>query len=339
MGLLDGYSDPQVFADSGGMLGRLLSLRPDLAQNQQHDAGLDHPPAIPQAPPLAPAPWPASAISGPTPFAPQPAAQDLHSQYQALRPLLGDYGAMLATVHPEVGQSPIAQALANQQGPRNIGGPPSAGDGRPVVSDASPDPIRLGSQYAQAPMRILSPDPLQSLWDQGPTAGPPRIGGGALSDSPLVIGGGLLLGGLGAAMLMHPGDKPESNRLPSPFPGHVTPPPPISLPGVDDWWNEHAPVGEQPQNYIYSRSRQGGWGDGGDPDPDDEECKKQKADALDRCSKPWENNVNDTGPFKKESGEPWNTDDCIRGFVSEKCGGNKRDYTPGRRKRKRGRLW
>jgi hypothetical protein len=25
--------------------------------------------------------------------------------------------------------------------------------------------------------------------------------------------------------------------------------------------------------------------------------------------------------------------------VSEKCGGNKRDYIPGRRKRKRGRRW
>lgn len=34
MGLLDGFV-PQGFADRGGMLGRLLSLRPDLAQDQQ----------------------------------------------------------------------------------------------------------------------------------------------------------------------------------------------------------------------------------------------------------------------------------------------------------------
>jgi hypothetical protein len=36
MGLLDSYG-PRDFADRGGMLGRLLSLRPDLAQDQQGD--------------------------------------------------------------------------------------------------------------------------------------------------------------------------------------------------------------------------------------------------------------------------------------------------------------
>jgi hypothetical protein len=45
----------------------------------------------------------------------QPPGQDLHSQYQALRPMLGDRNAMLATVYPEVRQALIAQALAGQQ--------------------------------------------------------------------------------------------------------------------------------------------------------------------------------------------------------------------------------
>ena len=111
MGLFDGYVDPQTFADGGGMLGRLLSLRRDLAQNQQRYAGVDQSPSAPQAPAPTPPFWPTLPINGWAPLAPQLPAQDLHSQYQALRPVLGDYNAMLATVHPEVGQSLIAQAL------------------------------------------------------------------------------------------------------------------------------------------------------------------------------------------------------------------------------------
>jgi hypothetical protein len=38
--------------------------------------------------------------------------QDLNAQYQALRSVLGDHNAMLAIVHPEVGRTLIAQALA-----------------------------------------------------------------------------------------------------------------------------------------------------------------------------------------------------------------------------------
>jgi hypothetical protein len=235
---------------------------------------------------------------------------------------------MRATVHPELDQTLVARLLVSQQGHNDSGSAPSVDDGWPVVSGGSPDPIRPGSQYAQAPIGIVPLDPLEILRDQGPTAGPPPIGGGVLS-GVVPIGTGALLGSLGAAMLMHPGDAPESNKLP-PFRGRITPSAPIWLPGVGD---EHKPAGGLPQNFIYSRSRQGGWGDGGDPDPGDENCKKEKEDAIEKCSSPWENNVNDTGPYKKEGGAPWNMNDCIRGFMSEKCGGNQRDYTPGRRKR------
>src|SRR6185312_1400122 len=46
MALLDSY-EPQGFADRGGLLGRLLSLRPDLASDEQND---DQPGSTPQAP-------------------------------------------------------------------------------------------------------------------------------------------------------------------------------------------------------------------------------------------------------------------------------------------------
>lgn len=59
MGLFDGY-DPQGFADRGGLLGRLLSLRPDLAQDGE---GTDQPASIQQAPAQAPSLWPALAAS------------------------------------------------------------------------------------------------------------------------------------------------------------------------------------------------------------------------------------------------------------------------------------
>ena len=124
MGLFDGYVDPQSFADRGGLLGRLLSLRPDLAQDE---AGADQPAATLQAPALAPLSWPSSAfwpnaqVGGQTSTSLQPQpASDPHSQYEALRPALGDYHAMLATVHPEVSQSLIAQAAqASPQGQGN----------------------------------------------------------------------------------------------------------------------------------------------------------------------------------------------------------------------------
>jgi len=119
MGLLDDYYDPQQFADSGGLLGRLLSLQPQLGQNQP-GAGFDQPASAPRTPTPAPLSWPTSLDGGQTPSVSQPPAPDLHSQYQALRPILGDRDAMISTVHPEAGKTLIAQALANQ--PRDSAG-------------------------------------------------------------------------------------------------------------------------------------------------------------------------------------------------------------------------
>jgi hypothetical protein len=48
-------------------------------------------------------------------------SQDLNARYQALRPVLGDRNAMLAIVHPELGQTLMAQALARQPKAGNSG--------------------------------------------------------------------------------------------------------------------------------------------------------------------------------------------------------------------------
>jgi hypothetical protein len=55
MALFDGF-DPQGFADRGGMLGRLVSMRPDLALDQQEDQPASRPLAPAFAPSLGPAP-------------------------------------------------------------------------------------------------------------------------------------------------------------------------------------------------------------------------------------------------------------------------------------------
>jgi len=83
--------------------------RTQLASQPQPDAGFDQPPSAPQTPGSAPPLSPIVPNDGQAPSVPQPPGQDLHSQYQALRPMLGDRNAMLATAYPEVRQTLIAQ--------------------------------------------------------------------------------------------------------------------------------------------------------------------------------------------------------------------------------------
>ena len=89
---LDGYSLVPVDYDPFPEGGPIQQARTQLASQPPPDAGFDQPPSAPQTP-----------------------GQDLHSQYQALRPMLGDRNAMLAAMYPEVRQTLIAQALAGQQ--------------------------------------------------------------------------------------------------------------------------------------------------------------------------------------------------------------------------------
>ena len=91
MGLFDSYFDPDQFQDSGGLLGRLLSLQ---------RTGDGQPSSMSQ-------------MSAYSPVA--NVSQDLNSRYQALRPILGERNAMLAIVHPEAGRALIAQVLARRK--------------------------------------------------------------------------------------------------------------------------------------------------------------------------------------------------------------------------------
>jgi hypothetical protein len=61
--------------------------------------------------------------------------QDLSSQYQALRPILGDENAMLAIVHPEFGRTLMTQALARQAKSGKADGADPAGGGQPSLGN------------------------------------------------------------------------------------------------------------------------------------------------------------------------------------------------------------
>ena len=133
MGLFDGYFDPEQFGEGGGLLGRLLALQQQHGQYQP-GADLDPTPSAAQAPLLQPQPWSNVSGVGRPSYGAQTTAPNPASQYQALRPVLGDHNAMLATINPEVGKALLAQALASRQNLANAGEVLSGGAGQPAAS-------------------------------------------------------------------------------------------------------------------------------------------------------------------------------------------------------------
>ena len=72
---------------------------------------------------------PASAAGNPS--------QDLHAQYQALRPILGDRNAMLAVIDPRAGQTMVAQALDGSNRSGAAGNTDSTNEDQPKSADRS----------------------------------------------------------------------------------------------------------------------------------------------------------------------------------------------------------
>jgi hypothetical protein len=143
----------------------------------QTDAGFDQPPSTPQTPGSAPPLPPIVPNDGQAPSVPQPPGQDLHSQYQALRPMPGDRNAMLATVYPEVRQTLIAQALARQQQPGQTSEPAPTGG----VSGVT--------QQAQTQTQPAQPQPQTQPQQPATGAGQPGVNGPATGNSPNGSGG------------------------------------------------------------------------------------------------------------------------------------------------------
>ncbi len=173
----DGVSFVPVDYDPFAADGPIQQAGTQLASHPQPDAGFDQPSSAPQTPGSAPALRPIVPNDGQAPSVPQPPGQDLHSQYQASRPTLGDRNAMLATVYPDVRQTPIAQALAGQQQPGQ-------------TSEAAPTGGVSGvTQQAQTQFQPAQPQPQNQPQQPATGAGQPGVTGPATGNSPSGSGG------------------------------------------------------------------------------------------------------------------------------------------------------
>jgi len=166
----DGYSLVPVDYDPFSADGPIQQARTQPASQPQPDAG--QPPSAPQTP-----------------------GQDPHSQYQALRPMLGDRNAMLATVHPEIRQTLIAQALAGQQQPGRTSEPaPTAGlsgvtqqaQTQTQTQPAQPEPQNQPQQPATGAAQpgVNAPATGNSASGSGGGAGVKRFGSDEGGDFP-----------------------------------------------------------------------------------------------------------------------------------------------------------
>jgi hypothetical protein len=208
----DDYSLVPVDHDPFAADEAIQQARTQLASQPQPDAGFDQPPSAPQTPGSAPPLSPIAPNGGQAPSGPQPPGQYLHSQYQALRPMLGDRNAMLATVYPEVRQALIAQALAGRQQPGQTSEPAPTGGVSGVTQQAQPQ----------------GPPQQQPATGAGqPNVGAPALGGsapgGPQEDDRLSPGSGGAGGGL------NPTSDQGGSSEPAPFGGYANPKPTESL--------------------------------------------------------------------------------------------------------------
>jgi hypothetical protein len=163
----DSYGGPQ-----GGLLGRWIALQAEQSR-QQPFAGNNEPSS-------------SEALD--------PNFRQLSRAPVAARP----QGAIGPSNRPDIGRTLIAQALANQQ-PGNTGRIYSAGYGHPVLDDVSPDPVRPGSQHAQA-LGLCFAGPAGCVAGGGITAGQAILGGAAA-----LLGGATILNQNKPSV---PGNKP-----------------------------------------------------------------------------------------------------------------------------------
>jgi hypothetical protein len=104
--------------------------------------------------------------------------------------------------------------------------------------------------------------------------------------------------------------------------------PPDVIPGTPEWW-EHAKRGHQGLwdflTHLPRRINPGLWGER------DEECRKEWQEARKACAEAFANGWRGDygsgpyGPYKKRGDAQSDYDDCVRGRVSQRCGGNRVD--------------
>lgn len=96
--------------------------------------------------------------------------------------------------------------------------------------------------------------------------------------------------------------------------------PPIPMPTFPDWLRAAGKILQ-----LYPRISSGMGGGGGDGGDDcNEEIRAARKICTDAFADGWKSDY-DVGPYKTSSGKPWSIQDCMRGLISERCGGNSTD--------------
>lgn len=100
-----------------------------------------------------------------------------------------------------------------------------------------------------------------------------------------------------------------------PGPGQAPAPP-----GPFDWQKQTEQAIMRLWNFLQRRGTVGSTGSGWD-----DECKTEIRRAREICTEAYANgweSDHDVGPYSKPDGSRWTPQDCMRGLISERCGGN-----------------
>jgi len=148
------------------------------------------------------------------------------------------------------------------------------------------------------------------------------------------------VGGLFGAFGGSPGspwfaDAPTRTPLPAGprWPGAPMPPmgsmpslPPVSMPAMPEAWKTAWKLLQ-----LYPRVFTGAA-------EDDEECAEEMRKAREICTEAYANgwkSDHDVGPYDTAAGDSWSIPDCVRGLLSERCGGNPVEKEPNKDARKK----
>jgi hypothetical protein len=126
----------------------------------------------------------------------------------------------------------------------------------------------------------------------------------------------------GASMNMTPFGWRRGMPLPG-RPNELGDVPQIPMPHIPDWLSTAWRLGALIPTLAFERVTEGvGDNEAG--------CDEEWRDAREICTAAarngWKSNQGGLGPYKKPTGGLWDVDDCARGRVSERCGGNEVDW-------------
>jgi hypothetical protein len=336
---------PQLFADRGGLLGRLLSLRPDLAEDHQDGTQLASGQAAQaQQPTYAPSSKPATSAIGSVldDFFRQSILQPAKDFPGYVHDAIYDPGYFAQGVGASLGGlGPIASEL-----PGAVKGVLGAiGLVRSATRPEADRPLEAVGLGVRDTRTAASPSVgsigSSSGYSFGPTQSgmPPGLG---LAASLASRKSSELLGGLPqpiAPVFPEPPVPPVAPQIPwlSPHASPVAPQTPSMPPSASPVAPRLGPMPSEPNAADQSTSKpdddlqqalgpewqrqqsfleniRNNWSGGGDEEPEsesekDERCRKQKIDAYQRCT-------------AQRRGKNFNMDKCVKGYLDKDCGGN-----------------